>query len=251
MRYTVKKLADLSSISVRTLHYYDEIGLLEPSYVALNGYRYYEEAELLKLQQILFFKELDFNLEDIVEMLSSPGFKKLEALEDQKKLLEGKRKRLRKLIITIEKTIETLKGDETMNANNMFDAFTDEELEKLKEETKEKWGETDAYKQSIERTKYWTKADYDRIKEEGIKCAQKLAEAMNLDVKSPEVQSLIHQHHQGIEIFYDCSVEMYRGLGQMYVSDKRFTIYYDKFKPGLAAWLQKAIEYYCDTYEKK
>src|SRR5690606_23873219 len=151
-----------------TLHYYDEIGLLIPSYVAENAYRYYEEKELAKLQQILFFKELDFTLEDIIGILENPDLDHIEALRSQKKLLEAKQKRLQKLLVTIDKTIQTMKGGGNMQANDMFDPFTDEELDKLKEEARERWGESEAYKQSVERTRHWTKEDYDRIKKEGL-----------------------------------------------------------------------------------
>ncbi len=251
MNYTVKQLADISGVSIRTLHFYDEIGLLKPSYVKENGYRFYEQKELMKLQQILFFKELEFPLDEIMKFISRPGYHMQNILSDHKKLLLTKQKRIEKLIETIDKTIISLKGGETMNSNDMFEPFTNDELKTLKEETKQRWGETDAYKQSIERTKHWTKADYDRIKREGVEFTQKLANAMGKDIKSEEVQALIAQHHKGIGTFYDCSYEMYRGLGKLYVDDPRFTAYYERFKPGLAQWLQQAINYYCDVQEKK
>ncbi|MBP7966865.1 MerR family transcriptional regulator [Candidatus Woesebacteria bacterium] len=250
MRYTVHQLANLSGISVRTLHYYDEIGLLKPSYVADNGYRYYEEVELFRLQQILFFKELDFSLENIGEIMHSTSFNRLEALQDQQKLLEKEQKRILKLLITIEKTINSLKKGEKMNTADIFEPFTDEELEQLKQESKQKWGNTEAYKQSAERTKHWQKADYDRIKAEGLALAKKLALAMDLDIKSGEVQMLIKEHYASISIFYDCSLDFYKNLGKMYTEDPRFTKYYDTFRPGLAVWLQGAIEYYCNTQEE-
>lgn len=248
MNYTVNQLAQLAGVSARTLHYYDEIGLLKPSFIKENGYRYYQEKELVRLQQILFFRELEFPLEDITKMLSAPNFNQQEALKDQKKLLELKKKRITDLISSIDKT---LKGGETMNNNDLFASFDDKELKENMEEAKKRWGHTDAYKQSMERTKHWTKADYNRIKEEGKKFTQQLADAMDLDVKSDEVQKLVVQHHKGIETFYDCSYEMYRGLGNMYVNDPRFTAFYDKFRPGLAQWLRDAINYYCDTHEQK
>lgn len=247
MRYSVKKLADLSGTSVRTLHYYDEIGLLKPSYVAENGYRYYEEPELLKLQQILFFKELDFSLENIQQIMNSSGFNTLDALKDQQELLEKEQKRIVKLLITIEKTIKNLKKGEKMDTDDLFEPFTDEELDHLKEEAKGKWGNTDAYKQSVARTKGWKKEDYDRIKAQNIALARKLALAMDLDMQSAEVQALIDEHYASITIFYEGSLDFYKNLGKMYVEDPRFTKYYDNFRPGLASWLQQAIEYYCDT----
>jgi DNA-binding transcriptional MerR regulator len=250
MRYTVKQLADIAGVSVRTLHYYDEIGLLRPSFLKENGYRFYEEKELLMLQQILFLRELEFPLEDIMRMVHAPDFNRVAALHDQKKLLLLKRKRLDKLLETIEKTIESLKGGESMNTDDLFASFGDDELVEIMEEAKKRWGNTDAYKQSMERVKHWTKADYERIKEEGKKFTQTLADAMDKDVTNPEVQALVAEHHKGIKTFYDCSYEMYRGLGELYVTDPRFTAYYDRFRPGLAAWLQKAINYYCDMHQK-
>jgi hypothetical protein len=138
-----------------------------------------------------------------------------------------------------------------MNNIKSFKSFKDDELTANMQEAKERWGNTDAYKQSMERVKHWTKADYEKIKEKTQALTQKLADAMDLDISSPEVQELIRQHHAGIEYFYRCSLEMYRGLGQMYVSDPRFTAYYDKFKPGLAKWLQDAINYFCNQSESK
>lgn len=251
MKYTVQKLADLACVSVRTLHYYDEIDLLKPSYVHENGYRYYEQKELLRLQQILFFRELEFSLEQITKMMKSPTFNMAKALEDQKKMLEIKKKRINALIMTINTTIDSMKGGENkMSTNKLYDGFDKKEMEQYQEEAKQRWGDTDAYKQSQERTKNWTDADYKRIAQEGNIFTQKLANAMDKDIKSPKVQELVRQHHKGIETFYDCSYEMYRGLAEMYVADARFTKFYDKFRPGLAKWLRDAIMYYCDQQEK-
>lgn len=248
--YTVKQLADLSHVSVRTLHYYDEIGLLKPSFIKENGYRYYGEKELLLLQQILFFRELEFSLEDIVKMVHAPDFDRLKALEEQKRLLELKRERLDKLLQTITHTLKN-EGGETMNNDDLFASFDDKELVDNMQEAKQRWGNTKAYQQSMQKVKSWTKADYKRIKEEGEKFTKVLAEAMDKDIKSSEVQALVEKHHQGIEYFYECSTEMYRGLADLYVNDPRFTAYYDKHKPGLAKWLREAIHYYCDVKENK
>ena len=125
-----------------------------------------------------------------------------------------------------------------------------EEMKQYQEEVKQRWGNTEAYRQSKERTKHWTKEDYERIKREGNAFTKRLADAMGKDIASKEVQTLVEQHHKGIETFYDCPYEMYRKLGELYVSDKRFTAYYDKFRPGLAAWLKQAIDYYCDAHAK-
>lgn len=249
--YTVKQLASLAHISVRTLHYYDEIGLLKPSYVKPNGYRCYEEKELIKLQQILFFRELDFSLEHIKQMFDSPIFNTIEALEDQQKMLELKKERLDKLLHTIHNTIITMKKAKKIKAKELYHSFTDQEMEKLKDEARQKWGNTEAYKQSVERTKHWTKEDYNRIAKDGTKFTQKIADSMSLGIEHPEIQKLIAEHHKGINVFYDCDYQMYRCLGKMYIEDPRFTAYYEKFATGLADFMCSAIAYYCDQHEKK
>lgn len=250
MDYTVNQVSIITGVSIRTLHYYDEIGLLKPSQIKGNGYRYYGEKELLKLQQILFFKELEFPLEDITKMINSKSFNTKEALRDQKKLLELKRQRIEGLIINIDKTIKKMEGGEDMKTDDLFSDFSDKEIENLKKEAKERWGETDAYKQSMERTKYWTKEDYRKVARDGRIFTQKLADTMDKGIDSPEAQELIKQHHKSIETFYDCPLGMYRNLGAMYVEDPRFTAYYDKFRPGLAKWMKEAIAYYCDTHKE-
>lgn len=251
MVYTVKQLARLANISTRTLHFYDEIGLLHPSYVKENGYRCYEDAELLILQQILFFRELEFSLEEIKKIIHAPNFNVQRALADHKKMLEMKQQKITQLIKTIDLTLTKLEGGEHMKNDDLFDSFDEKQMEEYKQEAKKRWGNTDAYKQSVERTKNWTKDDYKRIQKQSQQLTQELADCMDNGFDSQEAQKLIKKHHESIEVFYDCSYEMYRGLGQLYISDPRFTATYDKVRPGLAVWLQKAIAYYCDTHEKK
>lgn len=247
MNYTVKQLASLANISVRTLHYYDEIGLLKPSSIRANGYRSYGEKELLRLQQILFFRELDFPLDEIQRIMNAPNFDRDAALREQQRLLELKKDRLEKLIRTIERTRMPAKGGETMTTDDLFASFNDDELTANMQEAKQRWGTTEAYRQSMERVKHWTRADYERIKAEGEAFTKQLAEAMGKDVHSAEVRDLIAKHYQGIRYFYDCPFEMYRGLADMYVADPRFRKYYDRFRPGLAEWLRGAIHAYCDS----
>jgi DNA-binding transcriptional MerR regulator len=244
MVYTVKQLAKLAGVSVRTLHYYDEIGLLKPTYIKDNGYRCYEEMELLKLEQILFFKELEFPLEHIIRIITAPNFNTLEVLVDQKKFLELKKARIVSMLKTIDITINSLKGGGKIMNGTI--ATTQDQIEEYKKEAKKRWGDTEAYKQSVERTKHWTKEDYKRLTEDAKKFTQELADTMDKGFDSPEFQELISKHHKGIETFYDCSPDMYRALAEMYVSDPRFKAYYDKFRPGLAKFMQKAINYYCD-----
>lgn len=248
--YTVNMMAKIAGVSIRTLHYYDKIGLLKPSGVRKNGYRYYGEKELAKLQQILFFRELEFPLADIAWMVNAPNFNAQKALKDQKKLLELKRKRIENLLTTIEKT---LKGGETMTTYDMFGSFDQDTLDKYKEEAKARWGNTDAWKQSQRRTKGWTKTDYARIAKKGAEWTKKLAELRDKGcaADSPEIQEMIDQHYNGLRTFYEPNYEMYKGLGQMYVDDPRFSAYYEKFGKGLAVFMRDAMCCYADKRGKR
>ncbi len=244
MLYTIRQLSTLAGISVRTLHYYDDIGLLTPSFVRPNGYRIYEEKEVRKLQQILLFRELEFPLDQIRDMMTSKTFDVKQALKDQCRLLELKKAKIQRLINVVE---GRLKGGDSMTDKNQFGVFTDTTLEEFKEEARKRWGNTDAYKQSAERTKHWTKADYDRIAEDGTKFTEALSKLMDRGIADEKVQHMIQKHYDGIKVFYDCPIEMYRNLGAMYVEDPRFRAYYEKFRKGMAEFMKNAIAYYCDS----
>ena len=250
MSYTVQQLANLAGISTRTLHHYDEIGLLKPARIKNNGYRQYEKEELLKLQQILFFRELDFPLHEIAKILASPSFNRKRALQDQKKLIGLKRDRLTKLIKTIDESISSITNKTTMNDKQLYTSFDDAEQQKYAEEAKERWGHTDAYKQSAERVKKMTKEDMGRIKKENDDLMKEIAAAMPKGPKSKEVQALIAQHYKNLANFYDPNPKIYRGLAEMYVADPRFTAYYEKYAKGLAISMKEAMIYYADTLEK-
>lgn len=245
MFYSINKLATLARVSVRTLHYYDEIGLLKPDHIKDNGYRAYGEKELLLLQQILFFRELEFPLDEIKRILRSPHFDMETALREQKKMLTLKATRLEALIQSIDKTLHHMNTNQKINDEELYDAFKDDDVKEYQQEVKQRWGNTDAYKQSMERVGKMTKAQMDKLKADGIAHTQAIAGAMDQGVESPEVQALIKKSHEGINFFYDCSLEMFRNLGEMYVTDPRFTAYYEKFRPGLAQFMKEAIDFYC------
>ena len=247
MPYTINQLAQLSGVTVRTLHYYDEIGLLKPSSIQKNGYRSYEEKELLRLQQILFFRELDFPLADVKKILDRPDFEIIGALRRHKELIKLKRKKFDKLINTINKTIKHMTKQQKMKDEELYDAFKDPDVKQYQDEAKERWGNTEAYKQSMKKVGKMTKAEMEKLKKDGELFTQKLAAAMDKDIKSKEVRELIKQHYKGIQFFYDCPLEMYRNLGKMYVDDPRFTTYYDKHRKGLAVFMRDAIAYFCDA----
>lgn len=250
MTYTVQKLAQLAGVSIRTLHYYDEIGLLKPSHIQENGYRVYEDKELLRLQQILFYRELEFSLEDIKKILDSPSFNMMVALQDHKKLLELKKERIEKVLLTVNATMKHLKGGGIMKNDDLFNGLNDKKMQEYAEEAKQRWGDTDAYKQSAERTRHWTKEDYKKAELDQQAITQEVANLMKAGepVESYAVQQVIEKHYKYLGRFYDAPYDMYRNLGKMYVDDPRFTAYYDKFAKGLAVFMRDAIAYYCDQH---
>lgn len=248
MSYTVKQLAELSGVTVRTLHHYDAIGLLIPSRKQKNGYREYDEPELLRLQQILFFRELDFPLDDIKRMLSRKGFDMVVALREHKELIRLKQQRLQRLQKTIDKTIKRFTMNEQQNDNELYDAFKDPDVAQYQNEVKERWGNTEAYHQSAARISKMSKKDMNELKAKGKEFVQRLAKVVQSGaaVDSPEMQKMVAEHYAGIQFFYDCPLDMYRNLGEMYVQDPRFTKYYDTVQPGLAQYLRDAILVFCE-----
>ena len=249
--YTVNQLGKLAAVSVRTLHYYDEIGLLHPSFVKANGYRFYGEKELLRLQQILFFRELEFSLLDIKDIIDAPEFDIVRALGDHKKLLAIKANRLTGLLKTIDKTIDKIKKNKPMDDKDLYNSFTKEEMEKYRAEAKERWGHTEAWKQSEERTKQMGKEGLKKVLEESSKLTREIAAHMGEDPKGIAVQRLIAKHYDGLRAFYEPNIKMYRGLAEMYVADPRFKANYENVKVGLAEFMRDAMLCYCDEAAAK
>ena len=236
----IKEFAEFTGVSVRTLHYYDEIGLLMPAFVdETTGYRFYDEKSLLRMQEILFYRELDFSLKSIGEILSSPNYDKNKALKEQKHLLTLKKERLERLISAIDGAV---KGE------NVMTAFNNSEFEKYKTEAREKWGKTDAYKEHAERTKNYSKQKWNDLAEGMEHIMAEFALCMRKDQSSDsiEAQNLVKilQNHI-TENYYLCTDEILAGLGQMYVADERFTNNIDKHADGTAAFICKAIAVYC------
>lgn len=252
MSYSVKQLAKMAGVSTRTLHYYDEVGLLKPATVQENGYRVYEERELLLLQQVLFFRELDFSIEEIKRILSVPTFDVRQALRDQRALIELKRKRLTSLMKTIDTTIQKLTQATPMNDQDMqelYETFGEDAIKKYADEVKDKWGNTEAYKQSMERASTMTKPDYERYKQDSDVFMKKVAATMEKGATSPEFQALIAEHFASLSAWYEPNFEMYRGLAKMYVDDPRFTAYYEHYRVGLAKVFSEAMIYFADQHE--
>jgi MerR family transcriptional regulator, thiopeptide resistance regulator len=246
---TVKQLASLAGVSVRTLHYYDEIELLKPDAIAGNGYRKYGEQAVLRLQQILFYREMDFPLETIRDLVTRPEFDVVRALQAHRTSLQVRSKRLDQLINTIDKTIEHLEGQREMNKEEYFEGWTEEKQPEFEKEIRAKYGDH-AMDNVIDWNSY-TKEQKATIIAEGQANTQAMADLMNLPVDSPEVQVIVTRWHQHMKYFYDPSMERMRGLGQMYVDDPRFTAVYEKVRPGLAVFMKMAIDVYCDRLGEK
>ncbi|MFA6391967.1 MAG: MerR family transcriptional regulator [Patescibacteria group bacterium] len=253
MPYTVKQLADLAGISVRTLHFYDQAGILKPDRTKANGYRYYEEKELLKLQQILFFRELDFSIQEIKKIISAPDFDMRTALKGQRKLIELKKNRLERLVETIDRTIQKINKEKNMADQDLYGNFSKEEMDRYTEEAREKWGNTDAYKQSQERVKKMGKAGLNQVLKESGLLTQEIAECMKKgeDPKGETVQKLIARHYDGLRAFYEPNFQIYRGLAGAYIGDDRFKANYEKVAEGLAQYMHDGMIHYCDTHESE
>ena len=240
MKMQIKEFADFTGVSVRTLHYYDEIGLLRPALVDKStGYRFYDENSLLRMQEILFYRELDFSLKSISEILSSPHYDKNKALKEQKQLLTLKKERLERLISAIDGAV---KGE------NVMKAFDNSEFEKHKAEAKEKWGKTDAYKEHEEKTRGYSKEKWNDLAQGMDAIMGEFAAAMKNGAKpdSDAAQVLVKKLQSHItENFYHCTNQILAGLGQMYVADERFKNNIDKHADGTAAFICEAIGVYC------
>ena len=245
--YTVQQLAKLAGVTVRTLHHYDHIGLLKPSSRNSARYRFYGETELLRLQQILFFKELDFNLEDIARIIDSPGFDPVDALEAHRKELQNRAERLDALLETIDKTIKRLKGEKIeMVDEELYGGLSKDQAEAYAEEAKRRW-DPKVVNESNAKVKKWPKKKWASVNKELDEILKQLSALIGTPVADPEVQALIARHHAHLNNFFEVKPNMYRGLGKLYVEDPRFHAYFEKYRAGLADYLAEGIAFYCDS----
>lgn len=254
MAYTVKELAKISGVSVRTLHWYDEIGLLKPFSKGANNYRYYEEQQLLRLQQILFFKELGFALNDIQKLLSQNDFDNIKALNAHRKTLEDEIIRKNDLIATIDKTIQHLRGKQLMKDEELYYGFDSNRQKEYEEYLINRLG--DKVENLIRNTKTemknWSKEEWSNFHQGWDSICSALAELLkkNMTPDSQEVQKVITRHHQWLPWGNDkyCTKEAYIGLGQGYTGFewKKAFIKYDEHHPHLANFMAQAMEYYAN-----
>ncbi|HSN75740.1 MAG TPA: MerR family transcriptional regulator [Anaerolineae bacterium] len=245
--YTVRQLAKLAGVTVRTLHHYDQIGILRPSARTAAGYRLYGEADLLRLQQIMLYKELDIPLDQIREILDDPRFDPVQALRSHRQTLQARAARLETLLHTVDKTIAKLTEDTTMMTDEeLYAGFTKEQAERYRREAREMW-DPDFVEATEQRVRKMSKAQWAAVGQQGEEATQLVASLMGRSPDDPAVQAAIAQHHAWIENFYPAPAELYRGLGQMYVEHPEFRAFYEKYRPGLADFMQAAMAHYADT----
>lgn len=239
----VSEVAKLTGVTVRTLHYYDEIGLLKPSEITEAGYRIYNAADLELLQQILFFRELDFPLEEIRRILQNPSYDREGALRKHRQLLLQKRKHLDGLISLVD---NTLKGETDMSFKQFDASEMEETRKKYAQEAKQRWGTTDAYAEYEEKTADYNDPQWKLINGEGSKILAEFSSIRHLDPSCMEAQELVKKWQAFItDNFYTCTKPILSCLGEMYIGDERFTRNIDKNGEGTALFMATAIELYC------
>jgi MerR family transcriptional regulator, thiopeptide resistance regulator len=243
--YPVGTVARLAGISVRSLHHYDQVGLLTPSVRSASGRRIYSPADLGRLRQILFYRALGLALGDIAEILADPGQDAHAHLRRQHRLLREQISRRQEMLAAIERELEATTMGIALTPEEQFEIFgTDKVSGEWADEARERWGETEAWSQSGRRAAAYGKQDWLEIRAEADAISREYAAAMSAGVPAGDarVMDLAERHRQHIgRWFYDCGHEMHRGLAEMYLSDGRFAAAYEALAPGLARYVHDAM----------
>jgi DNA-binding transcriptional MerR regulator len=242
--YSVGQVADLAGVTIRTLHHYDEIGLLSPGGRSAAGYRIYEEPDLERLQRILFYRELGFALEEVATIVSDPHTDTVGHLSRQRWLLTERIERLRKMIAAIDFELEAREMNIKLTPEERLEIFGDFDPEDYAEEAEQRWGGTDTYRQSQRRVSNYTKEAWLKIKAEHDEVSTNLMALFESRVAPDSEEAMAGAEAHRLHIsrwYYDCSHQIHRGLGEMYVSDERFRANYDALAPGLSEFIRDAI----------
>ena len=248
-KYSAKELANLAGVSIRTLHYYDEIGLLKPALRTDAKYRWYGENELLKLQQILFYKELDFSLREIIDIFDDPDFDLIKALENHRLALISKQENILKMLNTIKKTLLKLKENAMMKDEDLYEGFSPEEIKNIRKEGIKKYGKEEI-EQSENYLKQLSKQQFQKLKEEQKEIFRNLFSCLNESPESEIVQKEIARHYINTRKFWgthgspETQADQYHGLGKLYTHDERFTLVDGKAQPNFANFLSKAMTFF-------
>jgi MerR family transcriptional regulator, thiopeptide resistance regulator len=246
MQYTVKQLAKMAGITNRTLHYYDEIGLLQPASYGDNGYRYYDEDAVLRLQQIMFYRELGFRLDQIKTIINRPDFDLLQAMQAHRKALLGEVDRLNSLVETVDNTMKHIRGEMEMSKKDFYKGFDEEKQRQHAKEAEKRWGEKAV--QSQQRWEDRSPEGKNAFLTEMHEITANIAANVDKGVESVEVQQWVERWHRFIdENCYPCSLEIFEGLGHMYPQDPEFRATYENIRPGLAEFMEEAMSYYCQA----
>ncbi|HEY5455927.1 MAG TPA: MerR family transcriptional regulator [Acidothermaceae bacterium] len=243
--YTIGELAALARVTVRTLHHYDEIGLLNPSGRTVGGHRRYSREDLDRLREILVYRELDFGLDAIASMLADPRSDIEAHLRNQHRMLRARVDRDQALLRALEKELEARTMGMALTPEEQFEVFgTDKVGGEWAAEAEERWGDTDAWRESQRRAGRYTKDDWLEMKTQSDVALRAYAEAMTAGVgaTSERAMALAEDNRRFISRwFYDCSHAMQRNLAEMYIADERFRATYDAVAPGLAQYVHDAI----------
>lgn len=241
--FTVSEVAKRAHVSVRALHHYDEIGLLTPARRSAAGYRLYSDADLSRLHEILLFRELGMPLDEIRSVIDAPAPVRADALRKHREGLDERLRRTQAVIRAVDATLASMERGKTMG-HEVFDGFEQFDHAKYAEEAEERWGDTDAYRESQKRTKQYTKEDWSRIREESESIMDTLAR-LSAEGRTPQDEAVLaaaEQHRQHIgRWFYPCSPAMHAGLADMYVADPRFGEHFEKRAAGLTEFVAAAF----------
>ncbi|GAA0497073.1 MerR family transcriptional regulator [Streptomyces olivaceiscleroticus] len=244
MTYSVGQVAGFAGVTVRTLHHYDEIGLLSPSARNHAGHRRYDDADLDRLQRVLFYRELGFPLDEVAALLDDPDADPQDHLRRQHDLLTARIARLQEMAAAVKTAMEARRMGIDLSPEEKFEVFGDHDPDQYAEEVERRWGHTDAYQESQRRAASYTKEDWKRLTADFDAIHRRMGELLGAGVPadSEAAMDMAEDHRRFIgRHHYECTHELHSRLGEMYVSDERFTATYEAIRPGLAVYMRDAM----------